>query len=409
FNFSYEIYPGILLPDSSSIDTVNVVILGNGTNVINPDTGNQEIMYFTVDAVNIAGDSLQTFNGLTGVKGATAAPVADANLSAGADEIINISVYTHERKFGDINLDDHADILDILLMIDCILGREVLNADQFTNGDIFPWLAGQTAPAGDGSINVLDLALLHNIVLTGLYPDNKPISEIIMHPIIAAETGAHNEAKTNTKVIFSFCQEGISIALESAKKVKGLQVELNNIGSLIPENTAAASCFNKAEYYQINSSLRLLAYDDQSAALDAGRYLAASIPFSLINPEEIIVENIIVADEMNRSMEDVEIEIQYETPNMPLNYMLSQNYPNPFNPATVIKFSIPKDEFVTVKVYDIIGREIKTLFSGNSNAGMYTLNWDGDDNTGMLVSSGTYIYRMTAGEYTESKKMIYLK
>lgn len=409
FNFSYEIYPGILLPDSSSIDTVKVVILGNGTNVINPDTGNQEIMYFTVDAVNIAGDSLQTFNGLTGVKGATAAPVADANLSAGADEIINISVYTHERKFGDINLDDHADILDILLMIDCILGREVLNADQFTNGDIFPWLADQTAPAGDGIIDVLDLALLHNIVLTGLYPDNKPISEIIMHPIIAAETGAHNEAKTNTKVIFSFCQEGISIALESAKKVKGLQVELNNIGSLIPENTAAASSFNKAEYYQINSSLRLLAYDDQSAALDAGRYLAASIPFSLINPEEIIVENIIVADEMNRSMEDVEIEIQYETPNMPLNYMLSQNYPNPFNPATIIKFSIPKDEFVTVKVYDIIGREIKTLFSGNSNAGMYTLNWDGDDNTGMLVSSGTYIYRMTAGEYTESKKMIYLK
>ncbi len=409
FNFSYEIYPGVLLPDSSSIDTVKVVILGNGTNVINPDTGNQEIMYFTVDAVNLAGDSLQTFNGFTGVKGATAAPVADANLSAGADEIINIIVYPPERIFGDVNLDDHVDILDILLMIDCILGREALNTDQFTNGDIFPWLTGETAPAGDGIIDVLDLALLHNLVLTGLYPDNKPVPEIIMHPIIAAETRAHNEAKTNTKVIFNFCQEGISIALESVEKVKGLQVELNNIGSLIPENTAAASCFNKAEYYQINSSLRLLAYDDQSAAMDAGRYLAASIPFSLTNPEKLIVANIIVADEMNRSIEDVEIEIQYETPNMPLNYMLSQNYPNPFNPATVIKYSVPKNEFVTIKVYDIIGREIKTLFSGNSNAGNFTLNWDGADNTGMKVSSGTYIYRMTAGEYIESKKMIYLK
>ncbi len=409
FNFSYEIYPGVLLPDSSSIDTVKVVILGNGTNVINPDTGNQEIMYFTVDAVNIAGDSLQTFNGFTGVKGATAAPVANANLSAGADEIINISVYPPERKFGDVNLDDHVDILDILLMIDCILGREALSTDQFTNGDIFPWLTGETAPAGDGIIDVLDLALLHNLVLTGLYPDNKPVPEIIMHPIIAAEIRAHNEAKTNTKVIFNFCQEGISIALESAKKVKGLQVELNNIGSLIPENTAAASCFNKAEYYQINSSLRLLAYDDQSAAMDAGRYLAASIPFSLTNPEELIVENIIVADEMNRAIEDVEIEIQYETPNMPLNYMLSQNYPNPFNPATVIKFSIPKNEFVTIKVYDIIGREIKTLFSGNTNPGMYHINWDGSDNSGIQVSSGTYIYRMTAGEYIESRKMIYLK
>jgi hypothetical protein len=108
-------------------------------------------------------------------------------------------------------------------------------------------------------------------------------------------------------------------------------------------------------------------------------------------------------------MDDVEIEFQYETPNMPLNYMLSQNYPNPFNPATVIKYSVPKNEFVTIKVYDIIGREIKTLFSGNNNAGMYLISWDGSDNTGMLVSSGTYIYRMTAGEYIESKKMIYLK
>ncbi len=409
FNFSYEIYPGNLLPDSSSIDTVKVVILGNGTNVINPDTGNQDIMYFTFDAVNISGDSYQTFNGLTGVKGATAAPVADANLSAGADEIINISTLPPERKFGDINLDDNIDILDILLMIDCILGREALDTDQFTNGDIFPWLSDQTAPAGDGIIDVLDLALLHNIVLTGVYPNNNPVPKILMYPVKVAG-GAHKEGKeTSTKLTFNFSQEGISIALESVKKIKGLQVELSNLGSLIPENTVAASSFSKADYHQNNSFLRLLVYDDQSTALDAGKYLGASIPFLLINPEEIVVENIIVADEMNRSIPDVEIEIQYENPNIPLNYTLSQNFPNPFNPATVIKFSIPKDEFVTIKVYDIIGREIKTLFSGNTNAGIYLLNWDGADNAGMQVSSGTYIYRMTAGSYAESKKMIYLK
>jgi hypothetical protein len=409
FNFSYEIYPGNLLPDSSSIDTVKVVILGNGTNVINPDTGNLDVMYFTFDAVNISGDSYQTFNGLTGLKGATAAPVADANLSAGADEIINISPYPPARKFGDINLDDHIDILDILLMIDCILGRDVLNTDQFTNGDIFPWLSDQDAPAGDGIIDVLDLALLHNIVLTGVYPNNNPVPKILIYPVKVAG-GFHKEDKeTNTKVTFNFSQEGISIVLESVKKIKGLQVELSNLGSLIPENTVAASSFSKADYYQNNSFLRLLVYDDQSTALDAGKYLAASIPFLLNNPEEIIVENIIAADEMNRSIPDVEIEIQYENPNMPLNYMLSQNFPNPFNPATAIKFSIPKNEFVTIKVYDIIGREIKTLFSGNTNAGIYLLNWDGADNTGMQVSSGTYIYRMTAGSYRESKKMIYLK
>lgn len=410
FNFSYEIYPGSLLPDSSSVDTVKVVILGNGLNVINPDSGNQDIMYFIFDAVNIPGDSFQTFNGLTGVKGATSAPVANANLSAGADELINISPYPPEREFGDINLDDHVDILDILLMIDCILGRELLNTDQFTNGDIFPWLADETAPAGDGIIDVLDLALLHNVVLTGTYPDNNPVPKIIMCPVIFTGNGSNKElSKTSTKVVFSFSREGISLTLESVKKVKGLQVELNNLGSLIPGSTAAASSFNKAEYYQDNSFLRLLAYDDQSTALDAGKYLAASIPFSLTNPEELIVENIIVADDMNKRIEDTEIEIIYENPNLPLSYLLSQNYPNPFNPSTVIKFSIPVKEFVSIKVYDIIGREIKTLLSEYTNAGMYLLYWDGSDNTGMQVSSGTYIYRMTAGSYAESKKMIYLK
>ncbi|HVO75245.1 MAG TPA: choice-of-anchor D domain-containing protein, partial [Ignavibacteriaceae bacterium] len=359
FNFSYEIYPGTLLSDSSSIDTVRVVILGNGTNVINPGAGNQDIMYFTYNTVNISVDSLRTFNGLTGVKGATSAPVADANLSAGADEIINISVLPPEKKFGDINLDDHVDILDILLMIDCILGREALSTDQFIKGDIFPWTIGEAAPAGDGIIDVLDLALLHNIVLTGVYPDDMPVPRIIMPPIIAAGAGVHNEAdKAKTKVIFNFSREGISISLESVKKIKGLQAELANLGSLIPENTAAASSFSKTDYYQNNSFLRLLAYDDKSNALDPGSHLAASIPFSLINPEKLTVENIIVADEMNRSVPDVEIEIQYKNPDIPLNYTLSQNYPNPFNPGTTIRFSIAEAANTSLKIFNILGQEV---------------------------------------------------
>lgn len=91
------------------------------------------------------------------------------------------------------------------------------------------------------------------------------------------------------------------------------------------------------------------------------------------------------------------------------NYNLKQNYPNPFNPSTVIEFSLPEKIFVTLKIYDILGREIKTLLTKEVLPGNYTVEWNGDDNLGNKVVSGTYIYRISAGKFTASKKMLLLK
>lgn len=94
---------------------------------------------------------------------------------------------------------------------------------------------------------------------------------------------------------------------------------------------------------------------------------------------------------------------------VPTNYSLSQNYPNPFNPSTSIKYSIPTNSFVTVRVYDMLGREVKTLVNGAKNVGTYNVVWNGENNFGNKVSSGTYIYRITAGNFVQVKKMILLK
>ncbi|MDQ7815960.1 MAG: fibronectin type III domain-containing protein [Melioribacteraceae bacterium] len=94
---------------------------------------------------------------------------------------------------------------------------------------------------------------------------------------------------------------------------------------------------------------------------------------------------------------------------IPDEFILSQNYPNPFNPTTKITFSLPGDNFVTVKVYDMLGREVKTLINDYRNAGNHTMNWNGDDNSGQKVASGTYIYRITAGTFVATKKMVLLK
>ena len=83
---------------------------------------------------------------------------------------------------------------------------------------------------------------------------------------------------------------------------------------------------------------------------------------------------------------------------------MSQNYPNPFNPATTISYQLPKNGQVTIKVYDMLGREVKTLVNENKPAGSYNVSFDAGS-----LSSGVYIYRIVAGDYTAAKKMTLVK
>jgi hypothetical protein len=98
-----------------------------------------------------------------------------------------------------------------------------------------------------------------------------------------------------------------------------------------------------------------------------------------------------------------------KTEQLPTEFQLSQNYPNPFNPSTNIKYALPQNSFVSIKVYDILGREVKTLVSSELPAGNHSVVWKGDDNSGHSVSSGTYIYRIHTDNFVQTKKMILIK
>ena len=93
----------------------------------------------------------------------------------------------------------------------------------------------------------------------------------------------------------------------------------------------------------------------------------------------------------------------------PASYNLFQNYPNPFNPSTVISYSIPKSSNVTLKIYDVLGREVKTLVSTEQVNGLHSIQWNGDNNYGSRVSSGIYLYRIEAGDFIQTKKMLLIK
>jgi len=90
--------------------------------------------------------------------------------------------------------------------------------------------------------------------------------------------------------------------------------------------------------------------------------------------------------------------------NIPENYFLFQNYPNPFNPKTRIIYQLPKSQFVSLKVFDILGKEVTTLVSENQSPGSYQVEFDGSS-----LSSGVYFYRIKAGEFYAVKKFVVLK
>lgn len=94
---------------------------------------------------------------------------------------------------------------------------------------------------------------------------------------------------------------------------------------------------------------------------------------------------------------------------LPAEFALSQNYPNPFNPSTTIKYALKTNVDVKLTIYNMLGQKIRTLISGSMTAGYKEVVWNGLDNNNQQVSTGVYIYRIEAGDFVKSRKMVYMK
>jgi N-acetylneuraminic acid mutarotase len=109
-------------------------------------------------------------------------------------------------------------------------------------------------------------------------------------------------------------------------------------------------------------------------------------------------------EEYDPSADLTSVEDVSEANAVPSGFALSQNYPNPFNPSTTIRFDLPKSSFVTLRVYDLLGKEITTLVNEKKSSGEYTIDWNGKD-----LPSGLYIYQLKAGDFTETRKLVLQK
>ena len=238
--------------------------------------------------------------------------------------------------------------------------------------------------------------------MTGFYPNEEPV----------APCGylSKNEGTTDATVTIYINNEGITAYVDAEIGIRGAQIEFSSVANN-PENMIMRTPLGEGYYLRVNELLRTLMYDRQGQkSIDAGvNNFMADMPFILSNPQDVSIAKIVPVDTDTRKMANIVVQTIYGTPTLPLEYILFQNYPNPFNPSTSVKFQVPKTSDVTITIYDMLGQEVRTLFAGEVMRGNYTVNWNGFNNAGAKVVSGTYIYRMTAGEFVQSKKMILIK
>ena len=160
----------------------------------------------------------------------------------------------------------------------------------------------------------------------------------------------------------------------------------------IPYDASAASLFTFSNYSQYNS-----------IRADDGVNRVVYFGFGLEQVTQDTTRDTLITRAINWLMNGVVVGVPNENIS-PASFNLSQNYPNPFNPATKITYSIPNESQVNLKIYDVMGREVAVLVNGRQQAGTYEVNFNAAS-----LASGTYFYKLTAGDFVSVKKMILLK
>jgi hypothetical protein len=161
----------------------------------------------------------------------------------------------------------------------------------------------------------------------------------------------------------------------------------------VAESTGAIEIMNNTDKLTISYAI----------SIDAGEHMKWILTsdegkeYELNDTEEIVVNGDVTGFTLNR------------VPGVPLRYSISQNYPNPFNPETSISYEIMAENFVTISVYNLMGQKVTDLVHDLRPAGYYQTTWNGTNMHGKTVSSGVYIYTITAGDYHAVKKMISIK
>jgi len=240
------------------------------------------------------------------------------------------------------------------------------------------------------------MKLRHLIILTGLL--------IILGNTYAQEDSVYATISGDSVTICN-----TNILGNCASEFKFSVALLENDSIIITETDTIGPIANCICYYDLSVSLAGLAVGHYTVYVYRERLSRYFYEMDTIKYIGSATFDIIYLPSVNYSeefylsecIEHTGISEEIRTPN---NYSLEDSHPNPFNNSVLVNYTLPLTTDVTLKIYDLLGREISTLVSERKPAGEYTVSWDAEN-----VPSGVYFYRLTAGEFTQTKKMMVIK
>jgi len=279
---------------------------------------------------------------------------------------------------GDINSDGSIDIGDLVYMVNYM----------FRNGPngLWPLMCDV-----NGDLIIMDIAdlvyMVNYMFKEGPPPDCFPPDE---------EPGmGFSKYLANISIDAIYDGQCTQIYLESGIDLAAVQLELKSTDvEPVSELDNRIEVFHKKDCKV--STIGILDIEG-IVVLDAGKQMLLSL-----DGEHKLISALVI--DQNAVSFNPGINNMAKCKQLPESYQLSQNYPNPFNPVTTISFSLPIPTQVKLNVYNTLGQKIKSLADGRYEAGNHIVEWDGSN-----VSSGVYFYKLEAGEFTETRKMVLMK
>ena len=148
----------------------------------------------------------------------------------------------------------------------------------------------------------------------------------------------------------------------------------------------------------------LIESKDESFLIIPMKFIGSEFDNGMVGIDEVKIAGL-NGNLVNYVARSVNLDIQL----IPNTFALLQNFPNPFNPSTEIRFQLPDNGYVELSIYNMAGQKVKSLISNNMEPGYHSVIWDGLSDTGTLVSTGMYFYRIQSGLNKDTRKMLFIK
>jgi hypothetical protein len=276
--------------------------------------------------------------------------------------------------------------------------------------------------AGDGIVDIRDVQVcLDSLLKSGWNPIGNCLQASV-GTLMKGEGGSvpFNSGSTflTSKTDSCFVQTtyiGSRFMLVNTVPIKGLQavIYMKNIASLDTADIIfSRASMMRADVKSVGKEVSVILWNANNAPIQPGDSAIFRLPIQLTN-NNVDSIHVLVSSGLNNEvvlLNSVQEDIRST---IPRDWMLYQNYPNPFNPTTTIEFDVPevagRIPRAAIQIFNILGQRIRTIERGIHDAGRYSVKWDGMNENGIRVASGVYFYRLLAGEYTSTKKMVMLK